>query len=516
MNGSNNRAATAAALVVATVTLAPPTVRAAAAAPAVTAPAAAAPNDGLTLTEALRRAAHGNVDLQRERIAIDVSTANVLAAQGAFDFVLSGDATFSRTLPPPVRPTDVPTGSSTGLVTDLQLLRPLESGGQLSLSAQNTWRRINNPDLMTCGTAICNVYSDNLSLSFTQPLLRGFGSEIATANLRKQRIQHDLALLNRQARVANVIRDTVTAYWELAYQTQDLAIRRSAVDLARDQLRITQAQIDVGRAGQLALAAVQRAIADRQQDVAASEQDLMLRALDLQRLFGAPVPPRFAGYHAADAAGADPHDVDVAAEVGRALDSSPALKSLRMGVALSDIDVRVAENALRPQLDLNGSVGAVGRSRTAAGDAVDQVLRLQAATVSAGLVFSLPIQNRAARGAADVARLGGDSARLEAGDLELAIRDGVARFAARIQAAGRRVDFARAAVGFATQNLQAEQARFAVGQSTNNDVLMRQQELKEAEIKVARAIVDVLVNDAALSALTGEILDRYGVILRGS
>src|SRR5262249_3802677 len=146
--------------------------------------------------------------------------------------------------------------------------------------------------------------------------------------------------------------------------------------------------IDVGRAGQLALAAVQRAIADRQQDVAASEQDLMLRALDLQRLFGAPVPARFAGYHAADAASAGPHDVDVAAEVAHALESSPALKALGMGVALSDIDRRVAENALHPELDFIGSIGAAGRQGTFSG-ALDQAVRL-APAVSAGLSFTLP------------------------------------------------------------------------------------------------------------------------------
>jgi outer membrane protein TolC len=131
-----------------------------------------------------------------------------------------------------------------------------------------------------------------------------------------------------------------------------------------------------------------------------------------------------------------------------------------------------------------------------------------------GLTFSLPVQNRAARGAAEAARAGADSAQLDAADLELAIRDGVARFAAQIRSASARAGFAREAVTFAQQNLDAEKARFDVGRSTNNDVLLRQQELKQAEIAVARADVDLLEADAALDALTGDILETYGVALK--
>ena len=75
---------------------------------------------------------------------------------------------------------------------------------------------------------------------------------------------------------------------------------------------------------------------------------------------------------------------------------------------------------------------------------------------------------------------------------------------------------AREAVGYAQKNLDAERARFDVGRSTNNDVLLRQQELKSAEVQIARAVADLANAETALAALTGDILERYGVVLRGS
>ena len=118
----------------------------------------------------------------------------------------------------------------------------------LSLSAQHTsgsFSPDNSPEPIT-GTAagaawptLTDYYQANLTLSFSHPLWRGFGTEIALADLRRARIQQDIAELARQMRACNVVRDVAIAYWELAYATQALAIRRSAVELAEEQLRIT-------------------------------------------------------------------------------------------------------------------------------------------------------------------------------------------------------------------------------------------------------------------------------------
>ena len=137
----------------------------------------------------------------------------------------------------------------------------------------------------------CTVYNSNVSLSFVHPLLRGFGAEIVQANIRRQRVQRDQALLNRQTRASNVLRDVIQGYWELAYSTRDLQIRQAAVELAQEQLRVTQAQIDVGRLAPIDKAAVEQAIGERMQEVVVSEQSLIFRTMDLRRLFGMPIDP---------------------------------------------------------------------------------------------------------------------------------------------------------------------------------------------------------------------------------
>ncbi len=499
--------------------------------PAVQASPTGAPDPvGVSLRDAIARAVGGNIQLLKQNVALRTSDGNFVAAIGQFDFTLGADGTFSHSVTPPLDSTDHNAGSTNSAIFDLILSRALETGGNLSLDLQG--RGSTSTQSFTCGVtppattmtmtmtammaeaqASCYVYMPSATLTFTQPILRGFGREIAEANLRKARISQDLALLNRQAQASNTVRDTIIAYWELAYQTQDLEIQRFSEQLAREQLRTTEVQVQVGKMGDLAAAAVRRAIATAQQAETSSEQALMGRALDLQRLFGAAVPRAFVGYKAGDALDATRHDIDVDAETAHAIEASPALKSIKMGLKLTQSDVRVALDSMRPQLNFTGSLDEAGRNVDVAAS-LRQMKDPANLEYTAGLTFSLPVQNRAARGAQEVAQAAEDSAELDARDLELSIRDTVARMAAQIRSAGARIDYGRAAVTYSEDNLKAEMARFQVGTSTNNDVLLRQQELKQAQQSVARAIADLLEGDVALAALTGDLLETYGITLR--
>jgi outer membrane protein len=471
----------------------------------------------ISLMQTLQQAIANNVQLRRDRVSIDIEDAQLLAARGQFDFAVTSALRFQRSTQPPLTAQDIVSGYTNDFGFDLGLQRNLESGGQLRLSLQNDV--FNTNARLSCGSptgvaTTCTYYNSQFDLLFTHPLLRGFGTEVAEANIRRNKIQKEVALMTRQMDAANTLRDVITAYWELSYATQALAISNSAVDLAREQLRITKAQIDVGRLAPIDRASVERAIGDRLQDVAVAEQVLYGRALDLKRLLGAPVDPAQPTLAAVDMPTASPHEVDAAAELARALESNPQLRSLKMGLKLNELDIEIAQNTLLPQLNFVGDIGSRGKNPRLP-ETLAQTAGLDSLTVSAALNFQAPIENRAANGNYRAARLTLEQSRLDAGTLELGIRESVLRTAVQVKTASVRVDLAKQTVGFAEQNLEAEKARFSVGRSTNNDVLLRQQELKSAQISVIRANVDLLNADVVLSAITAEILDRYGVVLKG-
>ena len=54
----------------------------------------------------------------------------------------------------------------------------------------------------------------------------------------------------------------------------------------------------------------------------------------------------------------------------------------------------------------------------------------------------------------------------------------------------------------------------SLGTSRNVDVMMRQDELRSAQLTQARAIIDGHRAATVIAALTGDILPQYGVQLR--
>ena len=103
--------------------------------------------------------------------------------------------------------------------------------------------------------------------------------------------------------------------------------------------------------------------------------------------------------------------------------------------------------------------------------------------------------------------------RVTAFDVRQQIAQSMARAVGQLELARRRVVLSRRAIDLARQNIQIETDRFALGKATNFDVLNRQEELRQSELRQAQAMVDYHKSMAVVMALTGDILPTYGITL---
>ncbi|MBI5481098.1 MAG: TolC family protein [Deltaproteobacteria bacterium] len=484
----------------------------------------------LDLRDALRRALAGNHELQRTALDLDAAGARLGGARGQFDFVLGADFQAKQTRTPERFPSEINltdpmssridfmAGTQTDLTGSLRLMRALESGGQVALALSAT--RTDSTSALTSGalfgstggsTAPTSFWQVPITLTVSHPLWKNLGPALATIQVRRAALLRDLEALRRARTATDLVRDVVTAYWDLAYQSRDLDIRRGALRLAEDQLQQTRELIAVGRAAPLDLHAVQAAIADRDEQVLLGETLLLEASLRLRRLCGE--PPSSGLLRAAPPPPLTERVVVVDSLLQRALQQNPSLLVLRHGTRLQELDVQAAENSLRPQLDFTGSFGALGR-KTEFVDSLREAFKFSSLSFSAGLSFTLPLQNRAARGNAAAARLQLKRGRVEIAELEAVTAEAVIRLAAALRVAARRVEVTRGGARAATGSLQAERARFDAGRATNHDLLRRQEELSVAQLREARAVIDYLRAEAALDAVTGENLDRHGLALQ--
>jgi outer membrane protein TolC len=354
------------------------------------------------------------------------------------------------------------------------------------------------------------VYAPSVQLTFSHPILRGFGASVARADRRRAAARRDIAGLLRDATAATLVRDVVRTYADVAAASDELEIRRSSADAARDQLKRAQADIEVGKQPPSASAEIEVAIARREEAVLLAEQTMVERSLELERLTGQPFERETTTLVASDALIEPGEAPSLDDAVAAALDRNPLARAAEARARATSIETDVASSSLLPQLDVVLAGGPAGSSpdlRTA----YSTMAEFRGYAVSAGLVFQEPIGRHAARGARDVARAGTERAAMEETDVRRQIATAVVRGVVAVHTAGRRAAVLSRSTQSAELDLAAERARFESGRSTNFDVLRRQDQLALAKLGALAARLDYAKSLADVESLTGAILDRYGV-----
>jgi outer membrane protein TolC len=447
---------------------------------------------------------------------VDYAEGQVKVARGLDDLSLDAFGQWTENRRPVVAGTPVQTTAFDDVLGWLQLTQPLPTGGKIGLRLSNDWTMSQFQTLNMAGgfdPSSSTVWAPSLQLVLSHSLLRGVGIHTARALKYKNRALRDSATLLRASTAAVLVRDVVSAYWELAYAREEEEIRRQLAASAREQLEIVKANIEVGKQPSSASAEVLVSIALRDEDALVAGEIARERSLDLERLVGMAVDAAAPRLAAAEKA-TPPEMLAPAAQV---LDDArlhnPQLAAANATARAAAVDVDVTENGMLPQLDISFAGGPQGNGNDAT-SAFSQLAKFQAYQMIGSLTFSEPIPRHYARGQLQSAQALLHKAKLSADDIRVQIETTVLRLMAQIDVAKRRIDVLAPTTDHATLDLEAERARFAVGRSTNFDVLRRQEELSNAKLRQARARTDYLKAFAALGAVTDEILDRYQVVLK--
>lgn len=498
-------------------------------------------SEQLLLSEVLQIALDENIDLRSRVVAIEISEAQILAASGAFDVVITAGAAASVSSTKPRGSAFVFSTGSRSLTGYLGVARALETGGRIALDV-NVSRTLTDQPISffapELGSATLAQYQIRPTLTFQHPLLRGMGIKVNRADIDRARLARSNAEADELVAAQNLIRDLIGAYWDVLAAQRDLQNRRQAVQLATEQLERTEAQVRAGRLAAVESKAVEQSLAQRETDVLLAENLLLDASLRLRTLMGQEFADRqVLGVQATTdpIESLRPEPIDMRAEIERALAANPAVRQLEIALASKRIDEIVAANQRLPQLDFTGTFAPQGRSvdtqpdaSTGApgttgswGEAFRNFGTADVAadglfaeyTVTGALDLTWNVQNRTAKG--NHKRV---LAELTQAELNLkAIRQNTASQAISVtnslRSAAKQLELAEISIELAEQNLAAEQARFDVGRSTNYDVLFRIDELLNAQTTQLRAGLDYLRAKAELQALTGEILPTYGLDL---
>jgi outer membrane protein TolC len=471
----------------------------------------------ISLSEAISLAVKQNRSLRSADADIQIAVANEYGARGNEDLLLDADANVTARRSAPLESSQFQQLEFINLHTEAMATKPLFYGGRIGLRASHdytrTKTRINVSGAPMVIESTTDEFSPTVQVTYFMPLLRGLGEDTMRSQRRRTAAQTEIAVLEREDLVANVVRDIVLAYWDLAYAAQEVEIRRASLDLAREQLRITQARLDVGVGSPTDVAAVRQGIATRESEVLVAELAVAERAIDLRSISGMPITPSEIDLVAADRLDVKAEEIDFQQSLQSAFDRNPQIATLRARGKAATIEIDIAENALRPQLDLNARFGPSGNAEQF-GEAIERMTTFKDYQGFAGLTFQMPVGNHTAEGARRAAVAQRLKVTVTEEDLRALIAVSVAKQVNLVRSTAKQIQVNAEAVSLAQVNLDAEKARFEVGRTTNFEVLRRQDELAQSRLRQTRAAADYKKAIAGLQTLTGDLLPLHNIVVR--
>jgi outer membrane protein len=366
-----------------------------------------------------------------------------------------------------------------------------------------------------------------------QPLWRGAGRANNTRYIAIAKTNKKISAAVLEEQIITTITGTRNLYIDLVSLQDSVKVQEQAVKAAELLLHNDQEQLNVGRLPPIEVARAQSLVTStqlvlRQAIALRDQQQVILRTLlDPQSLTGTPGA-------APEIVATDPllppqaeSQAPLPDLVKSAWENRPDVQAARLQVTNGERQVASSANAAKPEIDLYGtyesrgvvipgltSIGGDTLTGNAIIDAIPTGGSRSSALYEAGIQFSLPVQNRAAR-----ANLGADKALLR--QQQLRVTQLESQVAAEVQNAITALHAAKSAADAATkarelqaQLLGAAQEGFSAGYSTNVSVIEQQTYLTQALTTEVLAKAAWLKAASQLDRVLGRTLEKSGISLK--
>ena len=183
----------------------------------------------ISLESAVQTSVRNNLSIQIARLQPAINESDVVAAEAAFDAVFFTNVTWTNTDQPAVIPVinSVPIGTPSRVNEELRfdtgLRTRLTTGADVFVSTELTRFDNKTPGLTLAPDP---SFTSSINVGITQPLLRGFGSEVNTATIRLARNTERRSIQQLRIDLLALVEQIEAAYWQLVFAWQDLAIQQ--------------------------------------------------------------------------------------------------------------------------------------------------------------------------------------------------------------------------------------------------------------------------------------------------
>lgn len=486
----------------------------------------------LRLRECIVRALKRNLDIRVDAFNPLINKQDIVTARSVFDptffanvsrgytksdtttrQTFLGDVTLGRVVPS--------FNENSTFSWDFGVRKATITGGTLELSYTHS-RSKNQPGAGAPSTAFELTPNDpthamQAQVALTQPLLRGAGAAINRTNILIAENNRDASVYSFQQTLINVITNVELRYYDLVLARENLRVARKGLELSEQQRKRTRALIDAGTNAPIEMFQADANVASREESIIVAENAVRDAEDNLKNVIDPLDEELLDTTELVPISVIDP-DAEIASLAGAltsALRRRPELLAARANLNTSHLQVTQAKDGLLPQVNLTGSFSVDGNGHTT-NETWQEVGEFRFFSWAIGLAVEVPLGNRSARAAYRRAKLVKAQAEVSLKRAERNIVIEVRAAHRAIATARKRIAASNESLRLAQRQLEAEEARFAAGDTTLFQVNQFTEDVISAETRAIQSRIDFLQAASRLrqaGAATLDRLERFGVLV---
>ena len=447
-----------------------------------------------------------NLGLKSDRLNLAMASQNIAGARAAFRPTLASSFQRNTSDSPPsdFTQTNASIVSSNFVQSQSQVFQIVPwYGGRYSA----TWS--GSRTVLSNTLAPFNpTLSSKLTLAYVQPLWRNFRIDQARFGLENSELQYTIADLGLQQQVVTMEAQVRQAYLRLvgAIAGRDVANQNMAV--AQEALRSARAKIGVGTAAEIDAIQAEASVATNEESVITAESAIATAEDQLRALIFDPARPDYwQARIEPDPIDINPRAIDIDAAIKNAIANRLDLQSLRRGLDITALNLKLNQDQVHPQIDFQATYQASGTGGTkfeygagfpppilsqsdrSYGSALSDTFGNAYPSWTLAVNMTYPLGNTTAHAAVARTRIQAEQQHLDIQNLELAVVTEVRDAARQVQTNEKRIVATKAARIANERQLDAEQRKAAVGLSTTFDVLQKQTLLAQARTAELQAMI---------------------------
>jgi len=400
---------------------------------------------------------------------------------------------------------------------DFSVSQKFVTGGDYELTMDN-----NKNQSSSSRTSLNPIYSSDLALTVTQPLLKDFGIDLNKREIYIAKNDQKISDHQFTEKVIATIAETENIYWDLVFSIEDLKVKETSLQRARDLEKQVKAQVDVGTLAELEILQAKSNVASREERLLNAQNLIDDNGDNLKSIlnFSFDSEEGLKEIIPADSPVFEPGAENSLEEALKtALIHRPDLLAKKMELENRNIEAKYNENQTLPTLDLVGSLGLNGLSGDSStkngsyDSALSEAFSTDFRLWQFGINLSYPLGNRAAKSKLAIKRLEVAQLLLDIKDLEKTIVVEVREAHRQIKTDIKRVQATRVARKLAEEKLNAEEKKFKVGLSTSFNVLEFQEDLAEKQSNEIKAVIDYNKSLNRLNQVMARTLEEHDIKL---